>query len=83
MSSLPPDLQAWWDSTPDAGVQPDESVYLSQEKVKNLIKNSPKEIALIDLRKNDFTVSTSVQGWNYLYLIISPISCFIIKLAGL
>lgn len=57
MANLPPDLQAWWNSTQDPGVKPDESVYLTQEKVKDLIESNPKEIALIDLRKNDFVVS--------------------------
>ena len=80
MSNLTTELQAWWNNTQDPGVQPDESDYLSQEKVKDIIKNNPKEIALIDLRKGDFIVSTTAQPFHSM---INRTFCFIIRLAGL
>ena len=80
MSKYTPDLQAWFDNTQDPGVQPAESDYLPQEKVKDIIKNNPKVIALIDLRKGDFIVSTTAQPFHSM---INRTFCFIIRLAGL
>ncbi|KAF5107359.1 hypothetical protein DV495_004261 [Geotrichum candidum] len=68
MSKYTPDLQAWFDNTQDPGVQPAESDYLPQEKVKDIIKNNPKEIALIDLRKGDFIgIHNSIDDLYDLY----------------
>ena len=77
MSNLTTELQAWWNNTQDPGVQPDESDYLSQEKVKDIIKNCPKEMALIDLRKNDFIVSATAQSFH------SMINCTFLLLSYL
>lgn len=59
--SIAPEVKVWLENTQDPGILPSKEVYLSQAEVKDLITKTPKEVALIDLRKADF-VGGKIKG---------------------
>ncbi|VVT57413.1 uncharacterized protein SAPINGB_P005683 [Magnusiomyces paraingens] len=56
-----PEIVNWIQSTPEPSVKPSEKDYLEPSAVAELIRRSPKDIAIIDLRKNDF-VGGKIKG---------------------
>lgn len=56
-----PEIVQWLNTTPVPETTPLESDYVDSSEVASLIKNSPDDIAIIDLRKNDF-VGGKIKG---------------------
>lgn len=48
------EIVQWLNSTPEASVSPQDSDYLDPAVVAKSIREHPGDIAIIDLRKNDF-----------------------------
>lgn len=49
-----PEIVQWLESTPEASVEPKDSDYLEPAAVSKTIREHPSNVAILDLRKNDF-----------------------------
>lgn len=59
-----PEIVAWLQATPEPSAKPSEKDYLDAAAAADLIRQSPNDLAILDLRKNDFVGGKIVGAFN-------------------